>query len=67
MRVLLLRNRVLETDSLADVVRREMSTLTGAMQNALMPLQEVVRMCNLPRTPGANSTFQALCTWDEEG
>ena len=67
LRLLLLRNRLLEGESLVDLIKREMATLSGAMQHAVMPLQDVVKLCNLPRTPGANSAFQALVTWDEEG
>ena len=50
-----------------DLIKREMATLSGAMQHAVMPLQDVIRLCNVPRVPGANSAFQALVTWDEEG
>ena len=67
LRLLLLRNRLLEGDTFAELIKREMATLSGAMQHAVMPLQDVVRLCNLPRTPGANSTFQASITYDEEG
>ena len=54
LRLLLLRNRLLEGESLVDLIKREMATLSGAMQHAVMPLQDVVKLCNLPRTPGAN-------------
>jgi len=67
LRLLLLRNRVLEGDTFCDVIKREMATLTGAMENAMLPVQDVVRLCSLPRTPGASNIFQALVTWDEEG
>ena len=67
LRLLLLRNRLLEGDTFAELIKREMATLSGAMQHAVMPLQDVVRLCDLPRTPGANTTFQAAITWDEQG
>ena len=44
-----------------------MVTLNGAMQHAVLPLQDIVRLCSLPRVPGANSTFQAAITYDDEG
>ena len=67
LRLLLLRNRLLEGDTFAELIKREMATLSGAMQHSVMPLQDVVKLSNVPRTPGANSAFQALVTWDEEG
>ena len=67
LRMLPLRNRLLEGDTFAELIKREMATLNGAMQHGVLPLQDIVRLCSLPRVPGANSTFQAGITYDEEG
>ena len=67
MRVLLLRNEANQDEPFATFAKREMATLTGAIQNSVLPLQKVVEVSKLPRAPGANSAFQASITWDDDG
>lgn len=67
MRILLLRNELGEDDTFGSLAKREMATLTGAIQNSVLPLQKVVEVSKLPRAPGANSAFQASITWDDDG
>ena len=67
LRMLLLRNRLEEEDSFATIAQREMSMLTGAIEHSILPLQDVIKVSNLPRAPGRNPAWQASITWDEEG
>jgi len=67
LHMLLLRNQLREDDSFASIAAREMATLTGAMENGLLPLQEVINVTGLPRAPGRTPAWQASITWDEEG
>ncbi|KAL4548426.1 hypothetical protein Ndes2526B_g01000 [Nannochloris sp. 'desiccata'] len=65
LRMLLLRNRLEESDSFSTLVVREMSTLTAAIEHSILPLQEVLKVSNLPRAPGRTPSWQAAITWDE--
>lgn len=65
--MLLLRNRLEESDSFATLAQREMNTLTGAIEHCILPLQDVIKVSDLPRAPGRTPAWQASITWDEEG
>ena len=67
LRMLLLRNRLEESDSFATLAQREMNTLTGAIEHCILPLQDVIKVSDLPRAPGRTPAWQASITWDEEG
>jgi non-ribosomal peptide synthetase component F len=67
LRLLLLRNRLDETDSFSSLAVREMATLTGAIEHSVLPLQDVIKVANLPRAPGRTPAWQASITWDEHG
>jgi Condensation domain len=67
LRMLLLRNRLEEGDSFASLAQREMNTLTGAIDHSILPLQDVIKVSDLPRAPGRTTAWQASITWDEEG
>jgi hypothetical protein len=67
LRMLLLRNRLEESDSFATLAQREMNTLTGAIEHSILPLQDVIKFSDLPRAPGRTPAWQASITWDEEG
>ena len=65
--MLLLRNRLEEDDTFAKLAQREMTTLTGAIDHSILPLQDVIRVSDFPRAPGRTPAWQASITWDEEG
>jgi hypothetical protein len=67
LRMLLLRTRLEENDSFSTLVKREMETLTSGIEQSMLPLQDVLKVSNLPRAPGRTSYWQAVITWDEQG
>ena len=67
LRLLLLRNRLEEGDTFAATAKREMVTLTGAIEHSILPLQDVLKVSEFPRAPGRTPAWQASITWDEEG
>jgi non-ribosomal peptide synthetase component F len=67
LRMLLLRTRLEENDSFSTLVKREMETLTSGIEQSMLPLQDVLKVSNLPRAPGRTPYWQAAITWDEQG
>jgi non-ribosomal peptide synthetase component F len=67
VRMLLLRTRLEENDSFLTLAQREMQTLTASIEHSMLPLQDAVKVSNLPRAPGQTPFWQAAITWDEHG
>ncbi len=67
LRMLLLRTRLEENDSFSTLAQREMETLASSIEHSMLPLQDAVKVSNLPRAPGRTPFWQAAITWDEHG
>ena len=67
LRLLLLRNRLEQGNTFAAIAKREMATLTGAIEHSILPLQDVLKVSEFPRASGRTPAWQASITWDEEG
>ncbi|KAI3432787.1 hypothetical protein D9Q98_010372 [Chlorella vulgaris] len=67
LNVLPLYGKVWPTDSLRELIKRELQTLQGAMAHGEIPFDQIVDACGVQRSPAHNPLVQALITTEEEG